>query len=236
MIKSFEELLSRVKDAPSKRVAVAGAAQAPIIKALKIASEEKLVEPVGETETVLHVADLTATDGSDEYELFVAGDTVLIEGEIVLVEAVNADDNTLTVQRSYVRPAASHEAGTRVAALITFWPGSWVMDISTYCPATIFVPEIGPETWAQGLARYDVEVAMDGDWDGILIDRSDPDESWLIGGSTARTIDVDRSNRLVTDYAEFDAAWNAGLRAYEADLRAAWPGQDHLRQLGHGQL
>ena len=48
-----------------------------------------------------------------------------------------------------------------------------------------------------------------------------PNESWLIGNSTARTIDPDQSNTLLTDYGAFDAAWNAGLRRYEEALRAA---------------
>ncbi len=46
MITSFDELLALVEGAPSKRVAVAGAAQGPVIEALKSASERDLVEPV----------------------------------------------------------------------------------------------------------------------------------------------------------------------------------------------
>ncbi|MBN1810304.1 MAG: carbohydrate binding domain-containing protein [Anaerolineae bacterium] len=178
-----------------------------------------LVAPVDEGTTVLSVAAVTATDGVAVYDLFVVSDTVLIDGEVVLVEDVDPSGNTLTVQRGYVRPATAHTAGARLAALITFWPGSWLMDLSTHCPATTFDPQVGPETWATANARLSADLVLSADWDGLLIDRSDEDESWLIGNSTARTIDPDRSNTLVTDYAAFDHAWNAGLRAYEADLR-----------------
>ncbi|HIE57906.1 MAG TPA: hypothetical protein EYP88_06735, partial [Anaerolineales bacterium] len=58
------------------------------------------------------------------------------------------------------------------------------------------------------------------DWDGILTDRSDPNQSWLINGPTVRTIDPDQSNTLLTNYAAFDASWNEGLRRYEERLRA----------------
>ena len=58
-------------------------------------------------------------------------------------------------------------------------------------------------------------------WDGILIDRSDPNESWIIDNSTARSIDPDQSNTLITNYTDFDNAWNDGLRRYMGKLRTA---------------
>ena len=181
----------------------------------------ELTADVDATMTVFHVAAVTATDGVDIYELFVVSDTALIEGESVLVEAVDPAAKTLTVRRGYVRPAAPHAAGTRIAAHITFWPNSWLLNLSTFCPTATVSPTIGPETWADYNARVAIDLLSNSLWDGILIDRSDPDESWLIGNSTARTIDPDQSNTLITDYAEFDAAWNEGLRHYEETIRNA---------------
>jgi len=66
-----------------------------------------------------------------------------------------------------------------------------------------------------------VDLVNNAPWDGILLDRSDPDQSWLVGDSTARTIDPDQSNTLLTDYTGFDQAWNEGLRRYESVLRNA---------------
>ncbi|NDJ77514.1 MAG: hypothetical protein GYB65_14775 [Chloroflexi bacterium] len=180
-----------------------------------------LVEPVDDTTTVFRVADLTASDGETTYDLFVVGDAVLIEGETVYVEAIDPATNTLTVQRGYVRPAAPHATGTRLAAHVTFWPGSWLLNLATNSPPVIIDPAVGPEILVEFHARYTATLATNDDWDGILIDRSDPDESWLIGNSTARTIDPDRSNTLLTDYAQFDEDWNTGLRRYESLVREA---------------
>ena len=180
-----------------------------------------LASDVDTTTTVFPVAAVTATDGVNTYELFVPGDTALVDGEIVLVEDVDPDARTLTVRRGYVRPAAGHLSGTRIAALISFWPRTWVMNLSTMCPTATISSAIGPETWADYNARIAIGRLSNPAWDGLLIDRSDPNQSWLIGNSTARTIDPDRSNRLITDYTEFDAAWNEGLRRYEELIRSA---------------
>ncbi|HFQ95446.1 MAG TPA: hypothetical protein ENK30_02630 [Anaerolineae bacterium] len=80
-------------------------------------------------------------------------------------------------------------------------------------------PTVGPERWADYNARVAAGLLSNPDWDGILLDRADPNQSRLIGSSTARTIDPDQSNTLLTDYAAFDAAWNEGLRRYESQLR-----------------
>jgi hypothetical protein len=180
-----------------------------------------LTVDVDATTTTFPVAAVTTTDGTTVYPLFVVSDTVLVEGESVLVEGIDAQARTLTVRRGYVRPAAPHAAGTRVAAHVTFWPQSWVLNLSTLCPPATVSSTIGSEIWADYNARRAIDLLADPIWDGILLDRSDPDQSWLIGNSTARTIDPDQSNALLTDYADFDAAWNAGIRRYEENLRAA---------------
>ncbi|MBP7686470.1 MAG: carbohydrate binding domain-containing protein [Thermoflexales bacterium] len=178
-----------------------------------------LVSAVNTTTQILPVAAVTTTDGTTTYDLFVVGDAILIDGESALVTNINLAAKTLTVQRGYVRSAAAHPIGTRVAAHISFWPNSWLLNLSTLSPRAIVSSSIGPERWADYHARTDALLLSEPVWDGLLIDRSDPDESWLIDNSTARTIDPDQSNHLITDYAQFDATWNAGLRAYEARLR-----------------
>jgi hypothetical protein len=180
-----------------------------------------LTEPVDATQTVFHVAEVTVSDGTETHELFVPGDTALIEGESVLVEDVDSTNRTLTVQRGYVRPTSAHAAGTRIAAHITFWPESWMLNVSTLSPQAVISATIGLERWPDYNARVAARLVHSADWDGILLDRSDPDESWIIGNSTARTIDPDQSNTLLTDYSAFDTAWNEGLRRYETALREA---------------
>ena len=183
-----------------------------------------LTQDAGAAATTLHVSRVTATGGSTTYKLFVPGDFAVIGGELVEVKEVDAAAKTLRVRRGVAWPAASHASGDRVAATISFWPHSLLFDESTYCPAVTVDASAGPETWAEYNARVSAALVAGDTWDGLLIDRSDGDESWLVGDSTARTIDADRSDRLVTDgYAAFDAAWDAGLRHYEELVRAAVP-------------
>ncbi len=180
-----------------------------------------LTRAVDATTTTFHVADVSVTDGNATYALFVRGDTALIDGESVVVKKVNKAARTLTVRRGFVRPASAHPAGTRIAAHITFWPGTWLMNLSMMSPVAVADPAVGPERWADYNARRAARLLSNPDWDGLLIDRADPDQSWLVGGSTARTIDPDQSNTLLSDYSAFDASWNAGLRRYESRLRRA---------------
>ncbi len=180
-----------------------------------------LTADVDDTATVFEVERLTVTDGDAVYDLFIPDDQVLIDGEVVRIESVDATSSRLTVERGFRRAAATHAAGTRIAALISFWPGSWMLNVSTQCPAVTVDPDIGPERWTDYNARFARQLMSTGDWDGIILDRSDPNESWLIGESTARTIDPDRSNRLLADYREFDALWNEGLLQYESAIREA---------------
>ncbi len=178
-----------------------------------------LTQPVDASTTTFHISALTATDGEETYDLFIPGDTALIAGESVYIDAVNEGAKTLTVRRGYVRPASSHPVGTRIAAHVTFWPNSWLLNLSTLSPTAVISPTIGAERWTDYNARRAISLLSDPLWDGILIDRSDANESWLIGNSTARTIDPDQSNTLISDYSAFDAAWNAGLRQYESKIR-----------------
>ena len=179
-----------------------------------------LTNDINATQTSISVNALSVSDGSQDFALFTAGDAVLVEGESMLVTAVNSGTKTLTVSRGYIRAAASHTAGTRIAAHISFWPGSWLLNLSTFSAKAIIDPNIGPETWAEFNARTSAnQLIAEPGWDGILVDRSDGNQSWLIGNSTARTIDPDQSNTLLTDYSAFDSAWNTGLRNFEVDLR-----------------
>ncbi|MDE3090438.1 MAG: hypothetical protein KGJ80_13735 [Chloroflexota bacterium] len=177
-----------------------------------------LTAPVDTMQTQIPVANLVNADGS---ATFVVSDTALIENETVFVTSVDGASKTLTVQRGYVRPGSAHAAGTRIAAHIAFWPQSWMMNASTLAPRVVVSPSIGAENWAEYRARQGIQLVSPAAWDGILVDRGDGTQSWLVGNSTARTIDPDNSNTLPSDqYAAFDQAWGAGIRNYHTRLRA----------------
>ncbi|MDD2921495.1 MAG: putative glycoside hydrolase [Anaerolineales bacterium] len=192
-----------------------------------------LSEDVDSAQTVLPVEAVTVQGAEGEIDLFVAGDSALIEGESVYIESVDKINRRLVVERGYVRPASAHAAGVRIAAHISFWPHSWTLNVSVLSPTGIADPAIGAERWADYNARIGAQALADPRWDGILVDRSDANESWLIGHSTARSIDPDQSNQLLGDYSAFDESWNEGLRSYLDQLRAA-VGQEKIIFLNWG--
>lgn len=175
---------------------------------------------INATQTNIPVEAVNIVSKTGEIVLFASGDTVLLEGESLLIKQVNSVTGMLTVERGYIRPASAHKKGTRIAAHISFWPNSWLLNVSTLSPLGTAEPAIGPEHWVDYHARKSSNLLADPRWDGLLVDRSDPDESWLIGNSSARSIDPDQSNRLLEDYQGFDEAWNAGLRSYLDQLRS----------------
>ncbi len=183
-----------------------------------------LTYPVTASDTVFYVDAVTASAYGNTYDLFIPGDTALIGDESVLIQSVDSGTNSLTVQRGYIRPASTHDAGTRIAAHISFWPHTWVLNLSTDCPEATVDPEHPNETWSEYQARRAAELVSDSTWSGVVLDRAKSNISELIGNtdlSTARTIDPDNSNTLLNGYANFDLAWNKGLLELEQNLRNA---------------
>jgi len=174
------------------------------------------------TTTTIRVENLSVTDGNKTFSLFEPGDMALIEGESLQILAVDVASKTLTVERGDidVRPASTHRAGTRIASHISFWPNSWLLNLSTLSPTAVVNSAIGAERWGDYNARIGADlVTANPAWDGLLIDRADPDQSWLVDGPYARTIDPDQSNTLITDYSVFNQSWNTGLRNYQSKIR-----------------
>jgi len=146
------------------------------------------------------------------------GEMVLVDRELVRVEAIGS--SSLTVTRGPVNPAAAHAAGARIAAVVSAWPGSVTFDVSTGCPKADVGN--GPETWNEWNIRRGRAVLDAADWDGLLIDCLDSSPSWMVSDGSVRSIDPARSNKAVTDgYVGFNSAWNTGAVAYGTGLRAA---------------
>lgn len=167
----------------------------------------RLREPVDAVQTRIPVESIAGEGGEP---LFAVGDRLACEHETMRVVAVDAATRTVQVERGDVRPASAHAAGVRIAAQITFWPGSWVMNLSTMCPRVTADRGVGPETWTEwGLRNLLPENIRD----GLCVDRVEDGESWLVPGC-GRTIDPDCSNRdLKGDYASFNRAWAEGIRS-----------------------
>jgi hypothetical protein len=188
---------------------------------------------VDASQTQLPVAAVSLASGKSVLDLFAPGDTALIENESVVIQKVDATRRMLTVQRGFIRPASAHKAGARIAAHVSTWPNTWMLNVSTLSPQAVADPQAGEETWPAYNARIGKGLMSDARWSGILVDRSDTDESRYIDGSSIRSLDPDQSNRLLTDYSAFDAAWNDGMRLYLHDLRQSL-GPDALILLNWG--
>ncbi|NTU71867.1 MAG: hypothetical protein HGB10_08640 [Coriobacteriia bacterium] len=187
--------------------------------------------------TTLAVSAVSAFDDRGEsVPLFVPGDIIVLGPELARVVSINAAAKTLAVKRGVAKAASAHASGTRIAATISFWPGSLMLDLTAACPRATVETSVGPESWAEYNARIGAALVAGTEFDGLLIDRSDGNESWLIGNSTARSIDPDRSNTLPGDYSEFDDAWNSGLHGYELRLRGLIPAKPILGNWAYPHL
>ena len=182
-----------------------------------------LTASVTASTSTMRVSATRATGAGGAIDLFVPGDVVVIGTELAEVSAVDHSDKTLTLRRGVVKAATAHNAGDRVAATIAFWPGSLMMDVTAACPRVTVDPAVGPETWTDYNARLGARLVAGTSFDALLIDRADGDESWLIGNSSARSIDGSRTNVVSASYDRFDSAWNAGIRGYELRLRSLLP-------------
>lgn len=179
-----------------------------------------LSSDVSASQTTLAVAETRLPNGKPR---FAAGDYLLLERETLKVTAVNSTAHVLTVKRGVFRPAAAHAAGTRIAAAISFWPGTFVMNIGGGCGKTIADTSAGEEDWVDYVVRKFAQLSLP--IDAIQVDRSDGDQSWLVDSGYARSIDIDCTNRFTADYQSFDTAWNAGMRRMLSGMSAAHPAQ-----------
>ncbi len=167
---------------------------------------------------------VTSVTDSKSHPVFMAGDIVTCEFESMKIIDVDVTNRALTVQRGFVRKASAHPAGTRIAPQITFWPKTWVMNMSTMCPEIDVGDGDGPQSWIE-YATKNIKVDHEELWDGYIVDRIEGGQSWLIG-EWCRSIDGDCSNKEVTDdYDAFDAAWYDGCRNFLDYLRSRLSGK-----------
>jgi len=178
-----------------------------------------LADSIDANQITVHVNEVVSEDGTSLFEI---NDLVTCEFETMKIIGIDKDNRTLTVERGVVRKAASHKKGVRIAAHITFWPESWVMNMSTMCPKVDVNEGKGPERWIDYASRH---FRPGTEWDGYIVDRIEEGESWLIP-YWCRNIDPDCSNKKVTDnYAKFDAAWHNGCQYFLQLLHEIFPGK-----------
>jgi hypothetical protein len=137
---------------------------------------------------------------------------VLVDGESMHVTGVNVSAGTLTVQRGYYSSATAHSAGARLAAHATKWPGSWMLNLSPYCPVN---PSTG-QSWSSYLAQQAQADLAAAPWDGVYYDDSNSSIANLSGGQ------VDANNDNVADGGDGPSGtgWKDGASALYAQTHA----------------
>jgi len=179
-----------------------------------------LKNDINSTQTIIPVKSLYDKDNNP---LFEKGDTLACEYESMKLIDIDYDNKELIVKRGFVRSASSHKKDTRIAAHITFWPETWVMNMSTLCPEMDVGDGNGEQNWVE-FAINNYKLQYEDDWDGYIVDRIENEESWLID-EYARNIDPDCSNTLINDYSEFNSKWYEGCKSLLEYLRQRFKGK-----------
>lgn len=167
--------------------------------------------------------------------LFRIGGTVMIgRHESARIIAIDEKGKTLTVERGFVRPAQDHTAGTRIASHMSFWPGTWLMNMTDQCPrqaifgikgevnyseyylalATGKSNGIYPEGYHSPDNLLDLDI-----YDGLALDRLEDSQSFIRWQAAAPIqLDLYQKN-LSTEDKAFDSAWQRGVKAFVEALR-----------------
>ena len=180
-----------------------------------------LADTINMFQTKITVESVVDNSGHPLFEL---DDKIACEFETMNVIGLDTQNKILTVERGFVRSTGKHLKGVRIAPHITFWPESWVMNMSSLCPKFDLNDGNGPQTWIEFACRY-WTIENQTMWDGYIVDRIESEQSWLTE-RWCRTIDPDFSNKEITDtYTAFNAAWHQGCTGFLEYLRSANPGK-----------
>ncbi|MBA4384078.1 MAG: hypothetical protein C0410_05025 [Anaerolinea sp.] len=196
-----------------------------------------LVESINESTILLKLDRLN--DDADQPLFHLGGEVAIGSFESAKIVAINWANNTLEVQRGYVRAASPHAIGEKVASHIRFWPGSWVMNVTAACPVVNISGLDKPDNWIgyyfnlingniKGIYRHETDnynlISKDITYDGFIIDRFEDKESWLkwINDGDVIELDLYHDFSVVSDE-EFDSSWKKGTDQLQTILIEAYP-------------
>jgi len=200
--------------------------------------------PVDAVAAEISVADWTQSGPAQpgnpaSWEIFHVDGDIQCGTEIMTVTGLDEASLTLSVLRGQQGSLASaHPAGTRIAPLIRYWPGTYVMNLSSACPLAQRHGAAAPETFAAYALRMSAAGQswfddLSGDFDGLLLDRMEDAQAWL-AYENCNSFDLNRDN-VPDSFASFDSAWLAGIEDITARLRTRFPGKAIVRNNGGGQ-
>lgn len=122
-----------------------------------------------------------------------------IDSEHVRLVAIEADE--LVVERGVHSAAAMHSAGSRIAAHVPLFAGTWLVDVNAIA-------------WRDALAAEAQALVLAGPWTGVALDACIQD----LGAITGGPVDLDR-NGIADDPAVAAAAWASGVGVLVTSLR-----------------
>lgn len=172
-----------------------------------------LADDITIDDTHLYVDKLYTEDGRP---LFLVGDDISIgmDESATVIDIIEAE-NILVVERGYVRGLSEHYESERVQAHVRFWPGSWVMNITSACPEIQLKGVNEPVdyiTYYNLLCQDQVKNLYDSiednpyyvnpkaNYNGFIIDRFEDHQSWLSWvDDEERRLDPYLSGELLSD-------------------------------------
>ena len=207
-----------------------------------------LVKPVDRRKNELQIKSVYDDHGMLMYH---KGATVIIgEHESALITRVDTKRNILKVKRGYIREAADHQEGERVAEHVVFWPETWVMNNTADCRRKKLERFEGDYNWLEFyftlITQKDHPYLKENfyyinqdelRYDGIIIDRFDDHQSWLgdiigdneeLTGKDLINLDLYQNNGHVT-MEVFDRSWLEGTDQLLHLLRKKYPGLTVIR-------
>ena len=203
-----------------------------------------LAKPVGKSDTKIYVREMYYQNGTPVFH--VGGDVAIGDTESAHVNAIDYRKKMLTVERGYVRAASPHKAGESVAPHIRFWPGSWVMNVTADCPKVKLKSMQEPVNWVEylynltngsGKGIYPDQWSNGNyidqknlEYDGIIIDRFEDYESWLMWDEYGREIEIDlKHDGMRASEEDIDNSWRKGTDQLLRLLRQKYPGLPVIR-------
>lgn len=151
-----------------------------------------LVESIDEFTTYLKLNRLK--DEKKQSLFHLEGEVAIGDYESAKIIAIDWENNILEVERGYVRSGSTHEVGEIVASHIRFWPGSWIMNVTSACKRRTISGCVEPVNWIeyyfkliqgdlQNIYRHSTDnhdlISTDIKYAGYAIDRFEDKESWL---------------------------------------------------------
>jgi len=144
---------------------------------------------------------------------------IMIGSEHMLITGINSGNNTIEVERNLpdLPSSQSHPAGSRVAAHVVYWEGTWMMNCSDTCP------EVAGEKWNTFLPGWMQERFFETPhgaliWTGIYLDCIWWDMTWL--GTGAEFVDLDNDGTGETS-SSFNELWQSGLSNMLQSVRSS---------------